>query len=392
MNTISESAPHWRTNTELAVAPSVMPNEDIPKVGDAEEDEGFQIFGDDGFTFLDFVDIINPLQHIPVIGTVYREMTDDTLDPASRVIGGTLFLGPLGTVSALANVLVDEATGKDMGEHVLALFDDPESDQPEVSGDGPEPAAVAAAPTSTTVSSYSQGSLAPASAKGAGTSEALDPVTAWAIAENSYRQSAAGQSPAADNTPYGQPNMQRAAVSVSQTATVAEWARAEASYRKAAAKAQPKRLQGAKPQTAQAPGWKNASPYAALISPASTSAPVSPSAASGVSTREQTRDIDALAALRKDLQAGGKPTMARAASNAREARQRTASIAAASYARQQPAPAKQASPAPARSAARPMAGAIASEGGWFSDTMLSALGRYGDREKLARQAVAAPVR
>ena len=94
MNTISESAPQCRPNTELAVTPSVMPGEDIPKVGDPEADDGFKIFGDDGFTFLDFLDIINPLHHIPVIGTLYREMTDDSLDPGSRVIGGTLFSVP----------------------------------------------------------------------------------------------------------------------------------------------------------------------------------------------------------------------------------------------------------------------------------------------------------
>ncbi len=137
MNTISESASQWRTNTELAVSSSVNQGENIPKVGDAENIDGFEIFGDDGFTFLDFIDIINPLQHIPVVGILYREMTDDTLDPASRVIGGTLFLGPLGTVSALANVLVDDATGKDMGEHVMAFFEDAVLDQPEISGPGP---------------------------------------------------------------------------------------------------------------------------------------------------------------------------------------------------------------------------------------------------------------
>ena len=386
MNTISESAPQWHSNSELAVSSSVTPNEDIPRVGDPDEDDGFKIFGDDGFTFLDFIDIINPLQHIPFIGTLYREMIDDTLDPGSRVIGGTLFLGPLGTVSSLANVLVDEATGKDMGEHVLALFDEPEFDQPEVSGTGRGPVAVAAAPTSTTVFSYSAVSTGPVSGKDAVASDALDPVTAWAMAETSYRQSAAGLSPAADNTPNGQPNMQRDAVSVSQTATVAEWARAEASYRKAAAKALPTRARGAKPQTAQAPGWKNASPYAAISSPApvSASVPVSTPVASRVSARVPTRDFDALAALRNDLLAGGKPAMAQAASTVRETRQRTASIAAASYARQQPGT--------GRSAPSSAAGAIASESGWFSDTMLSALSKYDDSDKLARQAIIAPPR
>ena len=367
MNTISESAPQWRPNTELAVTPSVTPGGDIPKVGDPDADDGFKIFGDDGFTFLDFLDIINPLQHIPIVGTLYREMTDDNLDPGSRVIGGTLFLGPVGTVSALANVLIDDATGMDMGEHVMAYFEDAESDQPQVSGASPEPVAVATAPTPTTVSSYS------ASPKDAG--QAIYPITAWAMAENSYRQSVAGKLPVSETTPKGPQIEHRASLSVSQTATVAKWARAEASYRKAAAKAQPTRMQGAKLNTAKAPGWKNTSPYAAISSPAPATA----------SAGAPTREIDALAALRKDLLAGGKPAMARTASHTRETRQRTASIAAASYARQD-------NPVSNRAAARPAAGAIASEGGWFTDTMLSALGKFDDSDTLARQAVAAPTR
>jgi len=392
MNTISESAPLWRTNTELAVLSSVTQGEDIPKVGDPEEADGFKVFGDDGFTFLDFIDIINPLQHIPIVGTLYREMTDDTLDPASRVVGGTLFLGPLGTASALANVLVDEATGKDMGEHVLAFFEDAGPDQPQVSGTAPKPVAVAAAPASKTVSSYSAVSTTPVPSAGV---ETMDPVTAWAMAENSYRQSAAGQVPVSDNTAKGKPGIQRTNLSVSQTTTVAEWARAEASYRKAAAKARPTPTTGAKPETALAPGWKNASPYAAISSSVSASAPVSSPISSPRASRASAgvpaRDFGALAALRKDLLAGGRPAMARAASTARETGQRTASIAAASYARHQPAPAKQTNPAPARSMASPAAGAIASEGGWFSDTMLSALGKYDESDKLARRA-AAPAR
>ncbi len=89
----------------------------------AAEGPGFQPFGEDGFTFEDFIDIINPLQHIPIVSTVYRQLTGDDLDPGSRIGGGTLFGGPIGLVASLINVLVDETTGKDVGEQVLALFD-----------------------------------------------------------------------------------------------------------------------------------------------------------------------------------------------------------------------------------------------------------------------------
>ena len=183
MNTISESASPWRANVELAVAPtstsatSATSAKDAPKVDNGEEAGGFKLFGDDGFTFLDFLDIINPLQHIPIIGTLYRQMTGDTLDPGSRVIGGTLFLGPFGTVASLANVIIDDATGKDMGEHVLAFFEDGQGNAPQVSDGEDRPVAIAPAVIASTApmaTPISPGAIEVAEA-GNG---AIDPVTA----------------------------------------------------------------------------------------------------------------------------------------------------------------------------------------------------------------------
>ena len=86
------------------------------------ESGSFQPFGEDGFTFADFIDIINPLQHIPIVATIYRAMTGDDIDPGARVAGGALFGGPIGAVAATANAFLDETTGKDVGEHVLAFL------------------------------------------------------------------------------------------------------------------------------------------------------------------------------------------------------------------------------------------------------------------------------
>ena len=112
MNDLTEiSSPR---GPELALAP----------VTEAPPDAGFQPFGEDGFTFFDFLDIINPLQHIPLISNIYREMTGDTLDPAPRVLGGTLFGGPIGLIASIISVFVEESTGKDPGDHLLALLED----------------------------------------------------------------------------------------------------------------------------------------------------------------------------------------------------------------------------------------------------------------------------
>lgn len=66
-------------------------------------------FGDDGFSFADFIDIINPLQHIPVLGSIYRRLSGDTIDPAARVAGGALFGGPIGAALAIAGTAVESA-------------------------------------------------------------------------------------------------------------------------------------------------------------------------------------------------------------------------------------------------------------------------------------------
>ena len=80
--------------------------------------------GGGGF-FSDIIDIINPLQHIPVISTLYRKLTGDEIGQASRIAGDTLYGGVFGSflsglASAVANVLVEAATGRDIGAHIMA--------------------------------------------------------------------------------------------------------------------------------------------------------------------------------------------------------------------------------------------------------------------------------
>ncbi|MDV7339858.1 hypothetical protein RYZ26_09655 [Terasakiella sp. A23] len=90
---------------------------------DAKGDGEFNFFGDDGFSFWDFVDMVNPLQHIPVVATAYRSLTGDEIDPGARLAGGTLYGGPIGLAASTFNVVLEHNTGKDMGDHVVAWFD-----------------------------------------------------------------------------------------------------------------------------------------------------------------------------------------------------------------------------------------------------------------------------
>jgi len=86
---------------------------------------------DSSFGFLDVIDMINPLQHIPVVSSIYRYLTGDAISPVSRVVGGTAFGGPIGAASGIVNALVQMETGKDVGENVIASFSSDPSEEPD---------------------------------------------------------------------------------------------------------------------------------------------------------------------------------------------------------------------------------------------------------------------
>ena len=75
-----------------------------------------------GFSFHDILNIINPLQHLPVISTIYRAITHDTIKPFDKIAGDTLYGGPMGFVGSLADTIFQKLTGKDFGDTVLSLF------------------------------------------------------------------------------------------------------------------------------------------------------------------------------------------------------------------------------------------------------------------------------
>jgi hypothetical protein len=88
---------------------------------DAKE---FKAFGADGLTFDDLLDVINPLHHLPIVGFIYRSITGDTISPASRVTGGALFGGLVGFAASVADTVLEEISGKDVGGHIVARMDD----------------------------------------------------------------------------------------------------------------------------------------------------------------------------------------------------------------------------------------------------------------------------
>lgn len=128
----------------LSIASLDTPRVQPPKPPAAQADaaEGAPrrgLFGPEGFKFSDFLDIINPLQHIPIVSTIYRAVTGDKIEAGARIAGGGLFGGPIGLVASVFSAVVAEATGRDPGEHALALAGFESNTDPS------EPAAVATA-------------------------------------------------------------------------------------------------------------------------------------------------------------------------------------------------------------------------------------------------------
>ena len=72
--------------------------------------------------FFNMIDIVNPLQHIPVVSALYRNVTGDEINPVARIAGGGLYGGAIGAASATANAMIEVQTGKDIGDHVLNAF------------------------------------------------------------------------------------------------------------------------------------------------------------------------------------------------------------------------------------------------------------------------------
>lgn len=81
--------------------------------------------GETHMGFFDFIlgviDVINPLQHIPIVSTIYRELTGDEISPAARLAGDALYGGPIGAAVAMADIVIEDGTGKDLGGNVMAM-------------------------------------------------------------------------------------------------------------------------------------------------------------------------------------------------------------------------------------------------------------------------------
>lgn len=83
---------------------------------------------DEGF-FHHLLDVVNPLQHLPVIGTIYRAITGEHIGAVEKIAGDTLYGGLWGAVSSVADVAFEGITGKSVEDTVLSWFKSDSSTQ-----------------------------------------------------------------------------------------------------------------------------------------------------------------------------------------------------------------------------------------------------------------------
>jgi len=112
------SIPSYESFVRQSVAPNALRSVDDTQISQLSTTK-YQ--DDDRFSFFDFLDIINPLQHIPVLNLAYRKLTGDEIKPSSMVFGSALYGGPVGAASGVINAVAIDATGKDVLENVASL-------------------------------------------------------------------------------------------------------------------------------------------------------------------------------------------------------------------------------------------------------------------------------
>lgn len=98
--------------------------------------------GESHFGFDDLLDIVNPLQHFPVVSTLYKHLTGDQIGVPEKILGDTLYGGMLGLFSSIGDAIFTELTGKSVGDTVYAMVLGDDDAKPAVAQTDIQPVAV----------------------------------------------------------------------------------------------------------------------------------------------------------------------------------------------------------------------------------------------------------
>jgi len=164
----------FRPQSHIAANPTPVDGAELARPADVVSPN---FLGEDGFTFGDVLDAVNPLQHLPVVGAIYRQLTGDTMAPGARLAGGTLYGGPIGLAASVANVAVESVSGGDIGDNVFAMFTDG------LAGDAPmQVAALSNAGTAAAAAAAAAPAAGAAAHTAATAAASAAPAAAWTAA------------------------------------------------------------------------------------------------------------------------------------------------------------------------------------------------------------------
>jgi len=110
-----------------AIVPNIaVPNLTAPVTPGAAATNGAAASSDsdDSFTFHDLLDVVNPLQHLPIVSTLYRHFTGEQIKTLPKIAGDALYGGWMGFASSVADTVFEKVTGKSFGETALAMVED----------------------------------------------------------------------------------------------------------------------------------------------------------------------------------------------------------------------------------------------------------------------------
>lgn len=97
-----------------------------------------------GFGFRDILDIVNPLQHLPIVSSIYRWLTGDRPGDAAKIAGDALYGGPIGLAFGVVGAAIEDKQGHDVGEQMLSAVFGPHDHATAVADATPAAGAVAA--------------------------------------------------------------------------------------------------------------------------------------------------------------------------------------------------------------------------------------------------------
>ncbi len=148
-------------------------------------------------TFRQVLSALNPLQYLPVIGTIYRAVTGDQIPEALRTVGsivvGALTGGPIGAAISAGIAVVEKITGIDMdkvGQSMLAGLGfhhqpvaSPGSAPAEAAGQGSSAAPAALPAPAASPTPLPAPAAAPTAGPGLSVSPAVSLTQAWSPAQ-----------------------------------------------------------------------------------------------------------------------------------------------------------------------------------------------------------------